>query len=320
MLRGVCLAMDAQNHDLTGRRLRLAFLLTLIILVVEAVSGVAAHSLALLSDAGHILTDAFALGLAWFAVEQARRPSDSSRTYGYHRAGILAALVNGATLMLVVGAIAFEATRRLQHPQAVRGGLVIAAALVALAVNAFITLNLRHASRDLNVRAAMLHVIGDVAASVGVAIAGGVILLTGWLPVDPLLSLAIAALVAYGAWNVVRTTIHILLEGTPRGIDLEAVRREIEEFRGVRSVHDLHVWSLSSNTSVLSCHVVVEDELLSDAEHRMRGLEVQLCEKFGIGHTTIQLESCHPCADEIDHRAGVHNHPHPTAPAPGAHL
>ena len=212
MLRGVRLAMDAQNHDLTGRRLRLAFLLTLIILVVEAVSGVAAHSLALLSDAGHILTDAFALGLAWFAVEQARRPSDSSRTYGYHRAGILAALVNGATLILVVGAIAFEATRRLQHPQAVRGGLVIAAALVALAVNGFITLNLRHASRDLNVRAAMLHVIGDVAASVGVAIAGGVILLTGWLPVDPLLSLAIAALVAYGAWNVVRTTIHILLE------------------------------------------------------------------------------------------------------------
>jgi cobalt-zinc-cadmium efflux system protein len=312
--------MDAQNHDLTGRRLRLAFLLTLIILVVEAVSGVAAHSLALLSDAGHILTDAFALGLAWFAVEQARRPSDSSRTYGYHRAGILAALLNGATLILVVGAIAFEATRRLQHPQAVRGGLVIAAAVVALAVNAFITLNLRHASHDLNVRAAMLHVIGDVAASVGVAIAGGVILLTGWLPVDPLLSLAIAALVAYGAWNVVRTTIHILLEGTPRGIDLEAVRREIEGFRGVHSVHDLHVWSLSSDTSVLSCHVVVEDELLSDAEHRMRELEVQLCEKFGIGHTTIQLESCHPCADEIDHRAGVHNHPHPTAPASGAHI
>ena len=294
--------------------------MTLIILVVEAVSGVVAHSLALLSDAGHVLTDAFALGLAWFAVEQARRPSDSSRTYGYHRAGILAALVNGATLILVVGAIAFEATRRLQHPQAVRGGLVIAAAVVALAVNAFITLNLRHARHDLNVRAAMLHVIGDVAASVGVAIAGGVILLTGWLPVDPLVSLAIAALVAYGAWNVVRTTIHILLEGTPRGIDLEAVRREIEGFRGVHSVHDLHVWSLSSDASVLSCHVVVEDELLSDAEHRMRELEVQLCEKFGIGHTTIQLESCHPCADEIDHRAGVHNHPHPAAQAPGAHL
>ena len=285
-------------------------MLTLIILVVEAASGVVAHSLALLSDAGHILTDGFALGLAWFAVEQARRPSDSSRTYGYHRAGILAALVNGATLIVVVGAVAFEAVRRLQHPEAVHGGLVVVAALVALGVNTFIALNLRHAGQDLNVRAALLHVVGDVVASLSVAIAGAVILLTGWLPVDPLLSLAIAGLVAYGAWGVVRTTIQILLEGTPRGIDLEAVRRGIEQFHGVHSVHDLHVWSLSSDASVLSCHVVVEDELLSDAEHRMRELEIQLCEKFGIGHTTIQLESCHPCADEIDHRAGVHNHPH----------
>jgi len=303
--------MSAHRHALTGSRLRLAFLLTLVVLVVEATAGLVANSLALLSDAGHILTDAFALGLAWFAVEQAGRPSDSRRTYGYHRVGILAALVNGATLLLVVAAIAFEAVRRLRHPEPIQGGLVIAAALIALAVNAFIALNLRHAGPDLNVRAALLHVVGDVAASIGVAISGGVVLLTGWLPVDPLLSLAIAALIAFGAWSVVRATVHILLEGTPRGIDLEAVRREIEQFEGVQSVHDLHVWSLSSDSSVLSCHVVVTDELMSDAEHRMRALEVQLCQRFGIAHTTIQLESCHPCAEEVDHSAGAHNHPHP---------
>ena len=302
--------MNAERHDLTGGRLRLAFLLTLAILVVEALAGLASHSLALLSDAGHILTDAFALGLAWFAVEQARRPSDSRRTYGYHRAGILAALVNGATLILVVAGITFEAVRRLRHPEPIQGELVIVAALVAVAVNSFIALSLRHAGHDLNVRAALFHVVGDVAASAGVMIAGALILLTGWLPIDPLLSLAIAALIAYGAWSVVRRTVHILLEGTPQGLDLEAVRREIEQFEGVRSVHDLHVWSLSSDTTVLSCHVVVEDELLSEAEHRMRGLEIKLCRQFGIGHTTIQLESCHPCVEEGDHTAGVHNHPH----------
>src|SRR5215813_11988764 len=166
--------MTVHRHALTGSRLRLAFLLTLIVLIVEASAGLVANSLALLSDAGHILTDAFALGLAWFAVEQAGRPSDSRRTYGYHRVGILAALVNGGTLILVVAAIAFEAVRRLQHPEPIQGGLVIAAALVALAVNTFIALNLRHAGPDLNVRAALLHVLGDLAASVGVAIAGAV--------------------------------------------------------------------------------------------------------------------------------------------------
>ena len=266
------LDVSAHTHTPTGSRLRLAFLLTAVILVVEALAGVFAHSLALLSDAGHILTDAFALGLAWFAVEQARRPSDARRTYGYHRAGILAALVNGATLLVVVAAIAYEAVRRLRHPEPIQGGLVVAAALVALAVNAFIALNLRHAGHDLNVRAALLHVFGDLAASAAVLIAGIVVILTGWLPVDALLSLAIAVLIAYGAWSVVRTTVHILLEGTPYGLDLTAVKREIERFEGVRSVHDLHVWALSSSESVLSCHVVVDDALMADAEHRMRAL------------------------------------------------
>jgi cobalt-zinc-cadmium efflux system protein len=307
----------------TGGRLKLAFLLTVAILVVEGAAGWAAHSLALLADAGHILTDVFALGLAWFAVHQAHRPADSVRTYGYHRVGILTAMVNAVTLIAVVAAIAFEAVRRLQHPVAVHGELVIAAALAAIAVNAFIGLSLRGGG-DLNVRAALLHVVGDLAASVGVVASGAIILLTGWLYADPLVSLAVAALIAFGALGVVRTAVNVLLEGMPAGIDLEAVRAEIMSSREVESVHDLHVWSLSSAETALSCHVVVEAGTLAGAEQTVRGLEGRLCQRFGIGHTTIQLERSQPCVGENWHGPGQHNHPHPgepgdvVTPGPGA--
>jgi len=300
----------AHEHDIRGSRLRLAFLLTVVVMAVEVVAGLAAHSLALLSDAGHVLTDTIALGFAWFAVGQAWRPADSRRTFGYHRVGILTALGNGATLIVVVTAIAVEAVRRLRHPEPVQGGLVVAAALVALAVNALIGLSLRHAAHDLNIRAALVHVVGDMAVSGGVVLSGAVILTTGWLPADPVLSLAIAGVIAYSAVGVVRTTVHILLEGTPADLDLGAVRREIEGFEGVQSVHDLHVWSLSSESTVLSCHVVVDDERLADAEQRLRSLETWLCRRFDIGHTTIQLESRQPCAGECAHGPGDHNHPH----------
>jgi len=287
----------------------MAFLLTAAILVVEAAAGWAAHSLALLADAGHILTDVFALGMAWFAVYQARRPADRVRTYGYHRVGILTAIVNAATLIAVVAAIAFEAVRRLQHPVPVRGEVVVAAALVAIAINAFIALILRGGG-DLNVRAALLHVVGDLAASIGVVAAGTIILLTGWLYADPLISLGVGALVAFGAVGVVRAAVNVLLEGTPSGIDLEAVRSEIMSAGDVESVHDLHVWSLSSMETALSCHVVVEDGTLAAAEGTVRGLEGRLCQRFGIGHTTIQLERSRPCVGEPGHRPGEHNHPH----------
>ena len=170
---------DHVNEPMIGARLRLAFGLTLIILLVEAATGWWSHSLALLSDAGHLLTDIFALGLAWFAVEQAKRPADARRTYGYHRVGVLASMLNGATLVVIVVFIAVEAGRRFMNPEPVQGGLVIVSALVAIAVNTFIALRLRVAGEDLNVRAALLHVIGDLGASIGVVIAGAVILLTG---------------------------------------------------------------------------------------------------------------------------------------------
>src|SRR2546421_347363 len=292
-----------------GAGLRLALGLTLAVLVIELAGGLLSHSLALLADAGHVLTDVFALGLAWFAIEQSKRPGDRRRSYGYQRVGILAALLNAVALIVIVLAIGFEAVRRLMAPEPVQGGTVIATALVAIAINVFVLLTLRAEVNNLNLRAALLHVTGDVAASAGVVIAGGMILLTGWLYIDPLLSLAIAALIAYGAWGIVRETVNLLMEGTPPEINMAAVSSEISGTELVTGVHDLHVWALSSEDVALSCHIVIADTSLGDAEHVVRDLEGRLCSQFAIGHTTIQVESCHPCG-EIHHGAGEHNHPH----------
>jgi len=287
----------------------MALALTCVVLVVELAGGLAAHSLALLSDAGHVLTDVFALGLAWFAVAQAQRPADLRRSYGYHRVSILAALVNAVTLIVIVIVIAVEAVRRLANPEPVQGGLVIVAAMVGIAINAFVVFGLRGETRNLNMRAALIHVTGDIGASIGVVLAGAIILLTGWLAIDPLLSIVIAVLIAYGAWRIVRETVNLLMEGTPREINLDAVTGEITGTALISSMHDLHVWALSSDEIALSVHVVVDDCPLGEAEHVVRDLERRLCDRFAIGHTTIQVESCHPCG-EINHGAGQHNHPH----------
>jgi cobalt-zinc-cadmium efflux system protein len=289
--------------------LRWALVLTCVVLAVELAGGLLSHSLALLSDAGHVLTDVFALGLAWFAVAQANRPADKRRSYGYHRVSILAALVNSIVLIGIVIAIGYEALRRLANPEPVQGGIVIIAALLGIAINAYVAFGLRGDHHNLNMRAALLHVTGDIGASIGVVLAGAVILLTGWLYIDPLLSIAIAVLIAYGAWRIVRETVNLLMEGTPRDIDLAAVTSEITRTGLITSMHDLHVWALSSDETALSVHVVVDDCPLGEAEHVVRDLEQRLCDRFSIGHTTIQVESCHPCG-EINHGAGKHNHPH----------
>lgn len=297
---------SARDRSATLKR---ALALTCLVLAVELAGGLVSHSLALLSDAGHVLTDVFALGLAWFAVEQSKRPADKRRSYGYQRAGILAALVNSVTLIGIVIVIAIEAVRRLASPEPVQGGIVIVTALVGIAINAFVIIGLRGEARSLNVRAALIHVVGDIGASLGVVVAGAVILLTGWLYIDPLLSLAIAVLIAFGAWRIVRETVNLLLEGTPSEINLSQVTSEIAHTERVMSMHDLHVWALSSDETALSVHVVVDDCPLGEAEHVVRDLEQRLCSRFAIGHTTIQVESCHPCG-EIHHGAGEHNHPH----------
>lgn len=304
--------MAENHHGLSGTALKQAFLLTTLILAIEVAAGFASHSLALLSDAAHILTDIVALGLAWFAVEQSKRPADARRTYGYHRVGILTAMVNGATLIVIVIFIAIEAARRFANPQPVQGGLVIVAALVAIGVNVFIAIRLREGGGgNLNIRAAMLHVIGDIGASIGVILSGVIILLTGWYYADPLISVAIAALIAWGALRIVRDTANVLLEGAPHGIDLAQVRATILKAEGIASVHDLHVWALDAEQLALSCHVVVPKDLYTaDGEHLVRRLEQQLCDRFEIGHTTLQVEACHPCDPAMGHGVGEHNHPH----------
>src|SRR5712692_5078794 len=211
-----------------GATLKKALALTCVILAVELGGGLISHSLALLSDAGHVLTDVFALGLAWFAVEQSKRPADRRRSYGYQRVSILAALVNAVTLIVIVIAIAVEAVRRLTHPEPVQGVVVIVAAVLAIAINAYVVLGLRGHGKSLNLRAALLHVTSDIGASVGVVLAGAVILLTRWLYIDPIISLGIAVLIAFGAWRIVRETVNLLLEGTPREIDLAAITKEID--------------------------------------------------------------------------------------------
>jgi cobalt-zinc-cadmium efflux system protein len=270
-------------------------LLTALILVVELAGGIVSHSLALLSDAGHVLTDIAALGLAWFATAQAERPANARKTYGYHRTGILAALVNAVTLILVVVAIAFEAVRRLQHPETVTPWVMFVSAAVAIVVNLYIGLGLREEGGDnLNVRAAMLHVFGDVGASAAVIAGGLVILLTGWYPADVLISLCIAVLIARGAWGILRDTVDILMEATPRDLDVAQLVRDIVRQPGVADVHDLHVWSIAGGMRALSAHVRIADRPLSACDGLLVDLNRLLQDRYKIGHSTLQLE-CAGC-------------------------
>jgi cobalt-zinc-cadmium efflux system protein len=284
------------SHGMAGKRLRVAFFLTAIILVAEVAVGVLSNSLAVLSDAGHILTDLFALGLAWFATVQAERPADASKTYGYHRTGILAALLNAVTLLVIVIAIAYEAVMRFQHPEKVTAWLLFVAAAIAIAVNLYIAAGLRQEEgENLNVRAALLHVLGDIGASVGVIVAGVVILATGWYPIDPILSLAIAVLIARGAWLILRDTVDILMEATPKGLNVPQMVRDVVRSPGVQDVHDLHVWSIAGGMTALSAHVQVEDRPLSQCDAVLAGMAQMLRQRYHIGHSTIQLE-CAGCA------------------------
>ncbi len=280
------------THGMAKHTLRLAFFLTMIILVAEVTGGLLSHSLALLSDAGHVLTDIFALGLAWFATAQAERPANASKTFGYHRVGILAALANAVTLILITIWIVWEAIARFQHPEPVQPVVMFLSAGIGIAVNLFIGFGLRSEGNNLNVRAAMLHVFGDVGASVAVVVAGVVILLTNWYPTDPILSVGIAALIAWGAWRILRETTDILLEAVPKDINLSALVRDMMRVPGVADVHDLHVWCITSGMYALSCHASIADLPPSQSALILRSLETMLSEQYRIGHTAIQFE-CH---------------------------
>jgi cobalt-zinc-cadmium efflux system protein len=307
------MSAHAHSHASTGTKFRTALLLTVVILVVEIVAGLAAHSLALLSDAGHVFTDVAALGLAWYATAQALRPADATKTFGYHRIGILAALANALTLLLIVAFIIFEAVGRLQHPLHPQATIMTAAALVGIALNLYIGFSLHnHAGGNLNVRAATLHVFGDVGAGVGVIVAAIVIAVSGWALADPIISLLIAALIARGAWDIVSETVDILMESAPRGLDVADVARDMSASPGVLAVHDLHVWSLSGGMRMLSAHVQMDDRPLSECETRMGGLKNLLHDRYDIDHATIQIESgC--CSDQLYCRMPApeeHSHDH----------
>jgi cobalt-zinc-cadmium efflux system protein len=282
----------AHGHAVSDHGFRAAVLLTAIILAVEVTGGLLAHSLALLADAGHVLTDVAALALAWFATRQAGRPADERKTYGYHRTGILAALANALTLIAIVVAIAYEAIGRLRHPQPVTPALMFAAAGVGLLINLYIARRLHGESQaNLNVRAAFLHVLGDLGASAGVILAGLVILFTGWNAADPLLSLAIAALISYGAWGVVREAVGILMEAAPVGVDIRRLADDLAALPEVTEVHDLHVWSIAGGMNALSAHVLAADDCsLSDCDEMLGRVNRLLADRYQITHTTIQFE------------------------------
>ncbi len=278
------------THGMARQTLRLAFFLSLIIVAAEVTGGLLAHSLALLADSGHALTDIFALGLAWFATAQAERPANARKTFGYHRVGILAALINAITLILVTVWIIFEAAQRFQHPEPIQPLFLFASAGVGIAVNLYIGFGLNKEKENLNTRAAALHVFGDVGASIGVIVAGLVILFTGWTPMDPLLSVGIVVLIAVGAWRIVRETTDILLEATPKDLNLSALVDDMKRVPEVGNVHDLHVWSITSGMYALSAHVLTANLPLNECASILLQLEEMLRDTYRIGHSTIQFE------------------------------
>ena len=280
----------AHDHRVASRRaLGVVLALTVGFTVVEVVGGFLTDSLALLADAGHMLSDTFAIGLALVALTLASRPSTPRRSFGFQRAEILAAFVNGLTLVLISGWIIWEAVGRFRDPPDVLGGWMLAVAAVGLVVNAIsaaILMRSEHAS--LNMRAALRHVLADFLGSLGVIVAAVVILLSGWTVVDPLVSIAIALLILGSAWAVLRDSTAILMEETPSGLDADAVARAIIEVPGVTSVHDLHVWTITSGFEALSAHVLVGRG--EDCHGLRREIERVLASQFDITHTTLQVD------------------------------
>jgi cobalt-zinc-cadmium efflux system protein len=280
------------QHDVRAQNRRVLAVvlgLTAAFTVVEVVGGIATGSLALLADAAHMLSDNFALGLALFAVWLAGRPSTPERSFGYQRAEILAALANGIILVALAIWIFVEAWQRFSSPPDVLAGWVAVVAVLGLGVNLVSAFLLhRHGHDTLNTRAALRHVLADALGSVGVLVSALVILLTGWEYADPVAGVVIGLLVLASSWTVLRDSVHILLEGAPKGIDAAALGRRLAEMPGVVDVHDLHVWTITSGFHALSAHVLVERG--DDCHARRRELEEVLLREYGIEHTTLQVD------------------------------
>ena len=284
------------HHPMTvGNKLKYGILLTSLILVVELVGGFLSHSLALLSDAGHVFADIIALSLSWYGVRQAERPASSRMTFGYHRVGVIIALFNAFSIFAIAVVIFFEAYRRWLQPPEVNGPLMLAAALVGLSVNIFIAFWLRKEQRsNLNVRSAFWHVLGDALASIGVIIGAIIIMLTGWFIVDPIISVLIGFIITFAAWRILREGLKVVLEAVPHQIDVNRMARDLKKIPGVKGVHDVHVWSISPELHAMSCHVLVDDMQMSQAAEIRQQVEKILRQRFDIEHSALQME-CHEC-------------------------
>jgi cobalt-zinc-cadmium efflux system protein len=297
------------------RVLKISLAVTLAYIALLIVAGVRAHSLALLSEAGHNLSDFLALLLSLVAVYFQSRPANSTKTYGYQRAGVLAALVNASSLVAVSCFIFFEAFRRLQHPEHVRAGVMMWVAAAGVAMNGAIAALLVRSGGDVNIRSAVLHEVGDTLSTAAVIVGGWAILVTGDYWIDSALSLGIGALILWSGFGIVRETLNILLEGTPRGMKLERVVACIRGIDGVNDVHDLHVWSIGSESHALSCHIAIADIPPSVSERILRDVKDCLHQEFRIDHTTIQFEHvecevAHGCVMPVRESEEHHHHSH----------
>ncbi len=292
---GYMAASHHHRHHHQETILRRAFILIAVFMVVEVAGGIIANSLTLLADAGHMFLDATALGLAWGATLLSRRSGDSNLSYGHHRFQVLAAMFNGITLAVLVLWILYEAYQRLQTPQAIMPIPALIVASIGLVVNLIAYKWLHGADWNANVRAAALHVLGDLLGSAAAIIAALVIYFTGWTRVDPLLSLIIAVILGRGAWRVLREATHILLEGVPKTLDVQAMRERLAAVQGVVEVHHLHAWSLTAELPLVTLHARVDEQ--TEIQPVVQRLKAVLLDSYGVNHSTIQVEQG-PCPDE----------------------
>ncbi len=298
----------------TSRVLKISLAVTAVYILLLVVAGLRAHSLALLSEAGHNLSDFFALLLSWGAVFLQSRAPNPRKTFGYNRAGVLAAFVNGLTLILISFYIWYEAFNRLLHPVQVHAGLMVWVAAAGVVMNGAITLILMRGHHDINLRSALIHEIGDTLSTAAVIAGGVAISMTGQVWIDPALSVGIGVMILWSSSGIIRESLNILLEGTPLGMNLDHVAECICRIPGVNSVHDLHVWSIGSDTHSLSCHVGIDDMRASESEAILRSIKESLEARYHIHHTTIQFEHAvcevaHGCVIPVSPERG-HGHSH----------
>ena len=298
------------HHHGTGEVLRWSFFATVVFIVVEAVAGVRAGSLALISDAGHNFTDALSLVLAAIGVYLQAKPADSVKTYGYHRAGVLTAFVNALTLGGIAVFIFYEAWGRFLHPQHVAEQTMLWVAGLGLVLNGGIMWGLRREKdHDLNIRAAFMHMLGDAVSSIAIIAGAIAIHYTGIEAIDPVLSILIGVMIIWTAWDIVKESLNVLLEGLPRGMDLSEVAQAMRALEGVVDVHDLHIWSLGSSAHALSCHVLIEDMPPSESNAILCRINDLLC-RFQIQHTTIQFEHTKCALSDAPCSVLMTSHPH----------